>query len=163
QHRLREKRFLRDNGFPVTPFQPVTSLEELRLALHRLGAPAVLKTAGWGYDGKGQIAIDSPEHADAAWSGLETDEAVLEAFVDFEKEFSVIAARGVDGAFANWGVIENDHRHHILDTSLAPAAVSERTAKAAIEIARGVLDQLQVVGVLCVEFFLRKDGDLLVN
>lgn len=163
QHRLREKHFLRSHGFPVTPFQPVRSLEELRLALHRLGAPAVLKTAGWGYDGKGQITISSLDHADAAWSGLETNEAVLEAFVDFEKEVSVVAARGLDGSFAHWGVIENSHHHHILDTSLAPASVSEPIAREALEIARGVLEQLQVVGVLCVEFFLRKDGALCVN
>jgi 5-(carboxyamino)imidazole ribonucleotide synthase len=163
QHRLREKTFLRDNGFPVTPFQPVTSLEELRLALHRLDTPAVLKTAGWGYDGKGQIEIKSADHADAAWSGLETDEAVLEAFVDFDREVSLVAARGIDGSFAHWGLIENGHRHHILDVSVAPTSVSERTARAAVEIARGILEQLQVVGVLCVEFFLRKDGELLVN
>ncbi|HSV13596.1 MAG TPA: ATP-grasp domain-containing protein, partial [Tepidisphaeraceae bacterium] len=141
----------------------VTSLEELRLALHRLDTPAVLKTAGWGYDGKGQITLKTADHADAAWSGLETDEAVLEAFVDFEKEVSVVAARGADGSFAHWGVIENNHQHHILDTSLAPAAVPPRTAQRAIEIARGVLEQLNVVGVLCVEFFLRKDGELVIN
>jgi 5-(carboxyamino)imidazole ribonucleotide synthase len=163
QHRLREKSFLRDNGFPVTPFQPVTSLEELRLALHRVGTPAVLKTAGWGYDGKGQVMIKSADHADAAWSGLETDEAVLEAFVDFEKEVSVVAARGLDGSFTHWGVIENNHSHHILDTSISPADVDEETAIEAVEIARGILEQLQVVGVLCVEFFLRKDGSLCVN
>jgi 5-(carboxyamino)imidazole ribonucleotide synthase len=163
QNRLREKTFLRDNGFPVAPFHVVRSLEELRLALHRIDCPAVLKTAGWGYDGKGQVEIRSPEHADAAWAGLETSEAVLEAFIDFEKEVSLVAARGVDGSFVHWGLIENDHHHHILDTSLCPANVSQRTTNKAIEIARGVLDSLQVVGVLCVEFFLTRDGDLIVN
>ncbi len=163
QHRLREKTFLRDNGFPVTPFQPVHSLEELRLALHRLGAPAMLKTAGWGYDGKGQVMIKSIDQADAAWSALETEEAILEAFVDFEKEISVIAARGQDGAFAHSGAIENHHEHHILDTSISPASVPPATTTEAIEIARGILDQLQVVGVLCVEFFLKTDGSLIVN
>jgi 5-(carboxyamino)imidazole ribonucleotide synthase len=163
QHRLREKTFLRDHGFPVAPFQPVHSLEELRLALHRIGSSAVLKTAGWGYDGKGQVMIQSPDHADAAWFGLETREAVLEAFVDFEKEVSVVAARGVDGAFTHWGVIENDHHRHILDTSISPAVVTPRTASDAVEIARGILEQLQVVGILCVEFFLKKNGDLIVN
>jgi 5-(carboxyamino)imidazole ribonucleotide synthase len=163
QHRLREKTFLRDNGFPVTPFHAVNSLEELRLALHRVGYPAVLKTAGWGYDGKGQVIIKSPDHTDAAWAGLECTEAVLEAFVDFEKEVSIVAARGVDGSFAHWDLIENDHKHHILDTSICPAIATERTFKQAIEIARGILDQLQVVGVLCVEFFLTRDGDLIVN
>jgi 5-(carboxyamino)imidazole ribonucleotide synthase len=163
QHRLREKTFLRDHGFPVAPFHVVRTLEELRLALHRVGCPAVLKTAGWGYDGKGQVKIETPDHADTAWSGLETDEAVLEAFIDFEKEVSLVAARGADGAFVHWGLIQNDHHRHILDTSMCPAVASERTAKQAVEIARGILEQLQVVGVLCVEFFLGRDGDLIVN
>jgi 5-(carboxyamino)imidazole ribonucleotide synthase len=163
QHRLREKSFLRDNGFPVTPFHAVNSLEELRLALHRVGCPAVLKTAGWGYDGKGQVIIKSPEHADAAWAGLECTEAILEAFVDFEKEVSLVAVRGVDGSFAHFDLIENDHKNHILDTSICPAIAGERTFKQAIDIARGILDQLKVVGVLCVEFFLARDGDLIVN
>jgi 5-(carboxyamino)imidazole ribonucleotide synthase len=163
QHRLREKTFLRDHGFPVTPFHAVNSLEELRLALHRVGWPAVLKTAGWGYDGKGQVIIKTPESADTAWAALDCGEAILEAFVDFEKEVSIVAARGVDGSFVHFELIENDHKHHILDTSLCPAIASEKTFKQAIEIARGILDQLQVVGVLCVEFFLNRDGDLIVN
>lgn len=163
QHRLREKTFLRQHGFPITDFEPVRSLDDLRRAIERLGTPAILKTAGWGYDGKGQIAIQSPAEAGSAWSKLVTTEAVLEAFVDFEKEVSVVAARGSDGAFAHWGVIENDHHHHILDTSFAPAPVSPGTAVEAVEISRGILDQLKVIGVLCVEFFLRKDGKLIVN
>ena len=83
----------------MTPFHAISSLDELRLALHRVGCPAVLKTAGWGYDGKGQIKIESADHADIAWGGLESNEAILEAFVDFEKEVSIIAARGMDGSF----------------------------------------------------------------
>jgi 5-(carboxyamino)imidazole ribonucleotide synthase len=163
QHRLREKTFLRDHGFPVTPFHPVHSLEELRLALQRLGYPAVLKTAGWGYDGKGQAIIKSPEQTDAAWSALGTTEAVLEAFVDFEKEVSLVAARGIDGSFVHYDLIENDHHHHILDTSSCPAIAGPRAQQQAVEIARGILDQLQVVGVLCVEFFLTKTGGLIIN
>ena len=163
QHRLREKTFLRDHGFPVAPFHAVRSLEELRLALHRVGCPAVLKTAGWGYDGKGQVEIKSAEHADSAWMGLETEEAVLESFIDFEKEVSLVAARGMDGSFVHWGLIENDHHHHILDTSVSPAAVTAKMVEKAVDIARGILDQLQLVGVLCVEFFLTRDGDLIVN
>src|SRR5204863_4667802 len=94
---------------------------------------------------------------------LNTSEAVLEAFVDFDREVSVVGARGVDGSFAHWGVIENDHRRHILDVSIAPARVSAAVAREAVDIARNVLQQLGVVGVLCVEFFLTKDGKLLVN
>ena len=163
QHRLREKTFLRSRGFPVTAFEPVRSLEELHAAVGRLGCPAILKTAGWGYDGKGQARIATPSDATKAWAAVATDEAVLEAFVDFEREVSVVAARGGDGAFAHWGVIENDHHHGILDTSVAPAGVSPAVAAEAVEIARGVLAALGVVGVLCVEFFLTRAGNLVVN
>lgn len=163
QNRLREKGFLAGAGFPVVPFAAVRSVDELRQALARLGTPAVLKTAGWGYDGKGQVKIAAPEEADAAWSALRTEEAVLEAFVDFEREVSVVAARGLDGSFAHFGLIANDHSRHILDVSVAPAPVGAATVREAVEIARGVLEGLGVVGVLCVELFLTRDGRLLVN
>jgi 5-(carboxyamino)imidazole ribonucleotide synthase len=163
QHRLREKTFLARAGFPVTPFRPVGSLEELRQALTALGTPAVLKTAGFGYDGKGQVKIDSPAEAEQAWQSIGGQEALLEAFVDFEREVSVVAARGLDGAFAHYGVIENSHQHHILDVSLAPSALPPEVAAEAVEIARGILQALEVVGVLCVEFFLTSAGKLLVN
>src|SRR5262249_39083872 len=147
QHRLREKTFLAGSGVPVAPFAAVRSAEELRQALARLGTPAVLKTAGWGYDGKGQVKIDQVAEANTAWSSLRTDEAVLEAFVDFEREVSVVAARGLDGSFAHFGLIANDHSRHILDVSVAPAPVDEATVRAAVEIARGILESLGVVGV----------------
>ena len=163
QHRLREKGFLAGAGFPVTPFAPVRSLAELRAALASLGTPAVLKTAGWGYDGKGQVKIAGPQEADAAWSALGGQEAILEAFVDFDREVSVVAARGLDGDFAHFGVIENHHHRHILDVSTAPAAVPSGVEGEAVAIARGILEGLGVVGVLCVEMFLTRDGRLLVN
>ncbi len=163
QNRLREKAFLAGAGFPVTPFSRVRSLEDLNAALATLGAPAVLKTAGWGYDGKGQVKIASLEDAPAAWDAVGGQESVLEAFVDFEREVSVVAARGLDGSFAHFGVIENRHSRHILDVSIAPAAISQRMASDAVEIARGILEGLSVVGVLCVEMFLTRDGRLLVN
>ncbi|HEY4592834.1 MAG TPA: 5-(carboxyamino)imidazole ribonucleotide synthase [Thermoanaerobaculia bacterium] len=163
QHRLREKGFLAGAGFPVTPFAAVRSLDDLRAALASLGTPAVLKTAGWGYDGKGQVRIAAPDEAEAAWSSLGGQEAILEASVDFDREVSVVAARGLDGSFAHFGVIENRHSRHILDVSIAPAAVSPRVAQDAVEIAQGILEGLSVVGVLCVEMFLARDGRLLVN
>jgi 5-(carboxyamino)imidazole ribonucleotide synthase len=163
QNRLREKAFLAGAGFPVTPFAPVRSLEDLKAGLAALGAPAVLKTAGWGYDGKGQVKIASLEDAQAAWASLGGQEAILEAFVDFDREVSVVAARGLDGSFAHFGVIENRHSRHILDVSIAPAAVAPRVAMDAVEIAQGILEVLSVVGVLCVEMFLTRDGRLLVN
>jgi len=163
QHRLREKTFLTQAGFPVTGFAQVRSLDELRAGLAVLGCPAVLKTAGWGYDGKGQVKITRPEDASAAFATLGTAEGILEAWVPFEREVSVVAARGMDGSFVHYGVIANAHENHILDLSTAPAAVPDRVAREAVEIARGVLDGLGVVGVLCVEMFLRHDGSLLVN
>jgi 5-(carboxyamino)imidazole ribonucleotide synthase len=163
QHRLREKGFLAGAGFPVAPFAPIRSLAGLQAALAEIGAPAVLKTAGWGYDGKGQVKIGAPGEAAAAWEVIGGQEAVLEAFVDFEREVSVVAARGLDGAFAHFGVIENRHRNHILDVSTAPAAVPPGVEREAVEIARGILEGLEVVGVLCVEMFLTRDGRLLVN
>lgn len=163
QNRLREKGFLSGAGFPVTPYAPVRSLADLTEALARLGTPAVLKTAGWGYDGKGQVKIASPEEAPAAWEAVGGQEAVLEAFVDFDREVSVVAARGLEGSFASFGVIENRHSRHILDVSIAPAAVPPRVEREAVEIARGILEGLDVVGVLCVEMFLTRDDRLLVN
>lgn len=163
QHRLREKTFLSGAGFPVAPYAAVRSLADLEAALARLGTPAVLKTAGWGYDGKGQVKIAAPGEASAAWETVGGQECVLEAFVSFEREVSVVAARGLDGSFAHFGVIENRHHRHILDVSIAPAAVPATVEKAAVEIARGILEALGVVGVLCVEMFLTSDGRLLVN
>jgi 5-(carboxyamino)imidazole ribonucleotide synthase len=166
QNRLREKGFLGAAGFPVTPFVPVRSEAELLAGLAVLGAPAVLKTAGWGYDGKGQVRIAKAEEAPAAWAALATGEAVLEAFVDFAAEVSVVAARGLDGSFAHFGLIENQHRRHILDVSVAPAplaAAAPGLAREAVELARGVLDALAVVGVLCVEMFVTTAGRLLIN
>ncbi|MCC7192749.1 MAG: 5-(carboxyamino)imidazole ribonucleotide synthase [Phycisphaeraceae bacterium] len=163
QHRLREKTFLQTNGFPVTPFAVVRTPAELEAALMKLGAPAILKTAGWGYDGKGQVKITSPAATNEAWKKLNSHEAVLEAFVDFQCEVSVVAARGIDGSFAHHGVIENTHANHILDISVSPAHVSEKIARQAIEITRGILEKLNVVGVLCVEFFINQKGEPLVN
>jgi 5-(carboxyamino)imidazole ribonucleotide synthase len=163
QHRVREKSFLRDNGFPVTPFAVIRSLDDLKRAVSTLGCPAVLKTAGWGYDGKGQVKITSQSVLGSAWSSLKTDEAVLEAFVDFDCEVSVVAARGLDGAFTHWGLIRNDHRNHILDISISPSGLDPKIEKDAVEVARGILEKLGVVGVLCVEFFLGRNGTLMVN
>lgn len=163
QNRLREKMFLNKSGFPVTPFSSVRSAAELSDALATLGCPAVLKTAGWGYDGKGQAKISSTSEGLAAWDALKADEAVVEKFVDFDREVSVVIARGLDGQVAHYGVIDNSHRNHILDISVAPAAVRSSIVLEAVEIARGIVEKLDLVGVLCVEFFLGRDGSLMVN
>ena len=127
QNRLREKSYLRDRGLPVTPFEPVSSLESLQAALVRSGTPAVLKTANWGYDGKGQVLIGQPEHAAVAWNQLQTDAAILEHYIEFEAELSVVAARGLDGAIVTYGPMWNTHHHHILDVSVCPAPFSSAT------------------------------------
>jgi 5-(carboxyamino)imidazole ribonucleotide synthase len=163
QNRFREKTFLSTNGFPVTPFKHVASIDDLKTAVDEIGVACVLKTAGFGYDGKGQAKITSISEIEAAHSALNGADAVLEAFVDFEKEVSVVCARGQNGEFAHYGVIENEHANHILDVSFAPANVPDKVASEAIEMARSITDTLNYVGSLCVEFFLTKDEKLLVN
>ncbi len=163
QQRIREKSFLTRAGLPTTPYCAVHSLEGLNRALGDLGCPAVLKTAAFGYDGKGQFRIDAPERAAEAWDAIGKQRAVLEAFIDFEREISVVAARGEDGQFVHYGAIENQHSRHILDVSMAPACVPPRVAQEAVDLARSVLEELEVVGVLCVEFFVTRDGSLLIN
>jgi 5-(carboxyamino)imidazole ribonucleotide synthase len=162
QHRLREKTFLAKHGFPVTPFRAIRTVDDVRGAVREHGPAAVLKTASFGYDGKGQSKVRSLAEAEAA-VGAGDVERIYEAFVDFDREVSVVAARGLDGSFAHWGVIANDHVNHILDLSIAPADLPTDVASEAVEIARGILEQLNVVGVLCVEFFLTRSGKLLVN
>ena len=163
QNRLREKNFLARRGFPLTRFRHVASPERLRAALEEIGRPAVLKTAGFGYDGKGQTKIDSDEEIERVAAALGGRDWILEAFVDFEREVSVVGARTMTGEFAHYGVIENAHRRHILDLSVAPARVSDSTACEAVEVARSVMEALDVVGVMCVEFFLTREGRLLIN
>lgn len=163
QHRLREKSFLRDKGFPVTPFRAIRSETDLREAVRELGLPAVLKTASFGYDGKGQRKMKSESEIAEAFAGLKGAEGIYEAYVDFEKEVSVVAARSVDGTFEAFPVFENRHANHILDITFAPAAVSGELAEHANQLARGILEELQVVGLLTVELFVTRDGRLLVN
>ncbi len=163
QHRLREKTFLRDAGLPVTTFAAVHSPQELSAAMDSVGFPAILKTAAWGYDGKGQVRIASRQQAMSAWQSLGCAAAILERHVDFAAEISIVAARGVDGALACYDPIRNVHRSHILDISSSPACLPPKVAAAAIDIARQVMARLEVVGVLCIEFFLTHDHELLIN
>lgn len=163
QHRLREKTFLSESGFPVTRFKRVGCPQELPAAAAEIGLPAILKSADFGYDGKGQFRIHNAEDFEAAWQAAGGREAVLEAMVDFDREISVVAARTIGGEFGHYAPIENQHANGILDLSISPARIPERVAKEAVEITRAVLEKLSVVGVLCVEFFVRKDGSLLIN
>jgi 5-(carboxyamino)imidazole ribonucleotide synthase len=163
QHRRREKTWLAHHGFPVAPFAVVRSLDELRRELAQIGQPAVLKSAGFGYDGKGQVRIDADTDLAGAWKAAGGGEAVLESWISYDCEVSVIAARGQDGKFAHYGVVQNTHANHILDVTMAPAAIDPQVGAHAIEIAQAICEDLRLVGVLCVEFFLTRTGSLLVN
>jgi 5-(carboxyamino)imidazole ribonucleotide synthase len=165
RHRLREKDFLSASGFPVAPYRAVKSLEELRVAITELGTPCVLKTAEFGYDGKGQSKILSPEGAEAAWKKLSAPLAVLEGFVHFDFEISVVGARGVDGAFHCYPPFVNEHRNHILDvttTTREPAPAMAVIHKRAMELATAIAMKLDAVGTLCVEMFVR-GSEVIVN
>jgi 5-(carboxyamino)imidazole ribonucleotide synthase len=163
QHRLKEKSFLVEHGLPVAPFAPVRNDRDLAAAAGITGCPSILKTATSGYDGKGQIKIDSAADLAAAWDALGRREAVLEAFVDLDREISVIGARGVGGEWSHFGPIENAHARHILDVSVTPASVPDAIAAMAVDVVRRIMEALDFVGILCVEFFIARDGRLLVN
>jgi 5-(carboxyamino)imidazole ribonucleotide synthase len=163
QNRIREKSFLKNAGIPVTPFWPVQSQNDFTAALAAAGYPAVLKTAEWGYDGKGQAKIESATDADGVWPKFAGSESVLEAFIDFQCEISVVAARGPDGHVVTYAPSLNTHRNHILDVSIAPAAIKPQVAESATDIARQIMQRLDVVGVLCVEFFVDRNDRLMVN
>ena len=163
QQRAREKTFVAGLGLPTTPFALVDEEGGLAAALARVGCPAVLKSARFGYDGKGQVKVLSPEDARPAFRALGGQPCVLERFIDFRLELSVVAARGDDGAFVHYGAVENRHVDHILDVTMAPAGVPEAVQRAAVDITRAVLDGLDVVGVLCVELFLTDGDELLIN
>lgn len=169
QHRLREKTFLREAGVPVGAFAPVSSLAELHIAAEAVGLPAVLKTSQMGYDGKGQRVLRTPADLAPAWAALGPGECLLEAFVEFTREVSMLVARGVDGETALYGPIENEHANHILDVSVYPApgttpAVAAEAARIATAVAEGLgREDGGAVGLLCVEMFQRADGSLLVN
>jgi len=163
QQRAREKTFLADGGFPTAPFARAASLDELWDAVARVGTPAVIKTAAFGYDGKGQHKVTTPADVEHIWTAIGHQEAVVEKFISLQAEISVIAARGLDGEVVEYPAFENRHRNHILDLTTAPALIPAAIASDAREIMRAILTELQYVGVLCVEFFLSTDGELLVN
>ena len=175
QDRGREKAFLVREGLACAPHRLVRSREELHAALAALGLPAVLKTAAFGYDGKGQRKLDAgagSREIDAAWEALASGGLtggagdcvlIVEGWIDFDCEISVVAARGIDGSTAVFAPTRNHHRHHILDISSVPAGLPAAVLDSAREMAAAVLEKLDVVGVACVEFFVTRDGRVLVN
>jgi 5-(carboxyamino)imidazole ribonucleotide synthase len=163
QQRGREKAFLSEHGFPTVPFARVETIDGLRDAVLRIGPPVVVKTAAFGYDGKGQRKVSSLAELDRVWTEVGSREVVVEKFINLQAEISVIAARGLDGSVAEYVPFENRHSRHILDVTTAPAHVLPTLATRAREIARAILDKLEYVGVLCVEFFVSTDNELFVN
>lgn len=163
QHRLREKDFLSGAGIPVAPYRAVRSAVELSEALDQIGVPAILKSAAFGYDGKGQQLIVAGKDVAEIWKARSGDELILESAIDFEKEVSVIVARGPDGAISTFPLCENLHRNHILDLTVVPARVNDSTKQTAAELATAIAEKMELVGLLAVEMFLKSDGQLLVN
>ena len=163
QNRLREKSFLQSAGFPVTPFRAINTLADIEQAATALKLPAILKTADFGYDGKGQVKLNTASELAGAFAGLRGAPGILEGMVDFEKELSVVAARTAAGEFAAFPVFENVHANHILDVTFSPARLDPALATEAVELARGILEKLAVTGLLTVELFLTRGGKLLVN
>lgn len=164
QNRLREKRFLSSSGLPVTRYESLRGPDDLAQVLASFGDAAIFKTAAWGYDGRGQVALNgSDEAVEEVRELLRQGPGVLEARVDFELECSVLVARGVDGRVECFGPIRNEHRDHILDVSSSPARLPAEVEAHARTIAEAVAREIDLVGVLCVEFFCLPDGRLLVN
>ena len=162
QDRVVEKSFLRDAGVPTAPWRAVLDRQGLDHAAETLGFPAVLKTTRLGYDGKGQAVLRASGDLDPAWQALDPKPLILEGFVDYACEVSVVVARGLDGGGSLFDVVENRHRGGILDLTLAPARVAPATAAEAARVAWRVAEALDLVGVLAVEMFVR-DGRVLVN
>ena len=164
QDRLSEKTFFNKLGIATAPWAKVESAMSLKVAVGQIGRPAVLKTTRLGYDGKGQVKIDADTSLDEAWAQMGGGIGILEGFIDFERELSVIAARSPDGSVAVYDPVENRHVNHILDTTLAPAPHMPDDVRAgALDIAVKAIEGLDLIGLLAVEMFLTRDGELLVN
>src|SRR5262249_22516685 len=157
--RLAEKSFLTDFGIATAAFAEIDSEVDISVAAIKIRPPAVIKTRRLGYDGKGQAVVREESEVAAAWKELGEGPAIIEAFVECEREISVVVARGRDASFVAYDPIENIHREHILHRSLVPAAVPAAVGKEALGIARKIADELSYVGVLTIEMFvIQKDG-----
>jgi 5-(carboxyamino)imidazole ribonucleotide synthase len=161
--RAREKMFLADHGVPTAAFAPAASLDELWEAVARVGTPAIIKTAAFGYDGEGHHTVTTQADIEHVWAAIGHQEAVVEKFITLQTELAIVAARGLDGRIVEYPPFENRHRNHILDVTTVPAGVAPETKNRASEITRTILEELQYVGVLSVEFFVTTDNELLVN
>ncbi len=163
QDRVSEKSFINGSGAPTGPWVPVLNARDLEAAVGVLGLPAVLKTTRLGYDGRGQVILRTPDDLETALVRVSPAPFILEAFIDFSCEISVIVARGQDGTVVAFDAVENRHRDHILDLTLAPAQVTPDILIAAREIATDIARSLELVGLMAVEMFIDRDGGILVN
>jgi 5-(carboxyamino)imidazole ribonucleotide synthase len=163
RNRVREKTFVNELGIPTADFARVTSLAELKAAAMAVRLPAILKTTEMGYDGKGQLRLRTGSDLRVAWESLKAEEAILEAFVEFTMEISVIVARSANGETLAYCPVQNVHKDHILDTTTAPAPIDKALAKKAEAIAVKIARALDLRGLLAVEMFVDLDGRLLVN
>ncbi len=163
QNRAREKNWLQRHGFPVVPFAEVAAGEDLSQAIRKVGMPAVVKTADFGYDGKGQVKVRTPAEVAEAVKAFAGQRAVVERFIDFKCELSVIVARNPQGEIRTFPVAENIHTRHILDFSIVPARIDPAVQREAAELAVNIADAFGLVGLLAVELFLDSDGRLAVN
>lgn len=163
QHRVLEKQEVNDMGIATAPFVPVSSLEELRFAIRTIGLPAVLKTARMGYDGKGQVILRKESEIKTAFAKLASNELILEGFVDFTMEISVIVARDYKGNIECYCPVQNTHKHHILHETIAPAPISKKLATKAETTAKKIAEELDLIGLLAIEMFVTSDDKILVN
>jgi 5-(carboxyamino)imidazole ribonucleotide synthase len=163
QDRLHEKDFLRGIGVATTHYRRIADSAQLRRAIGDVGYPAVLKSARLGYDGKGQVTLQPETSLDEAWRHIGGEIGILEGFVDFGCEISVVLARSGDGSCAAYPAVENRHRNHVLETTIAPAGIAAETAMRAAAIAGDIALELDLVGILAVEMFVTRRGDILVN
>ncbi len=163
QDRVAEKTFADGLNIATATWRKVTSAEELAAAVKSIGTPAILKTTRLGYDGKGQVRLSADTDPAAAWADLNADEGIVEGFVNFDLEVSVITARGPDGRMASFDVVENRHKDGILDVTIAPADVSDIITARAQDLTEKMATALDLVGLLAVELFVTPEGDLLMN
>lgn len=163
QNREREKLFLQGQGIPCAPFRVVENAAELAQGLAELGGKTVLKTAAFGYDGKGQVRVATGDDCEAVWANFEAPRGVLEKWIPFDCEISVMVARGAHGEIVTYDAAENIHREHVLDHSIVPARISPELLQEARKIATHLVEQLRYRGLIGVEFFVSKSEGLLVN
>lgn len=163
QNREREKQFLAASGIPIAPFAVISDADSLAAGMEQMAGACVLKTASFGYDGKGQRKLEGEEEPDGVWAAFESDRAVLEGWIPFEREISVMVARDAHGKTVTYDPAENRHRHHILDVSIVPARIPDAVAEEARQIACRIAEALDYRGIMGVEFFVLPDGKLLVN